>query len=60
MKENIGMLSNAEIRIILKEMENEYEALKVKVKNHLERMDALSNEYNKTKSILSSRSKNLI
>lgn len=54
------MLSNAEIRIILKEMENEYEALKVKVKNHLERMDALSNEYNKTKSILSSRSKNLI
>ena len=50
-------LSNAEIRIKLMTMENEYEAIKNRIKNDLERLDKLDEEYTSMKQVLSKRTR---
>ena len=50
-------LSNAELRVKLVSMENEYEALKVKVKESLERMQKLDEEYIAMKQVLNKRTR---
>lgn len=57
---NRNLLSNAEIKIQLKEMEDEYEALKTKIKRNLERMDVLDKKYLQLKEILTKRTKGFI
>ena len=44
-------LSNSELKIILLEMENEYESLKTKIKQSLERMETLDKKYNDVKKL---------
>ena len=55
-----SIMSNAEIRIKMKEMEDEYEALRKKVKDNVERMDKLDDNYNEARSILEKRTKGKI
>lgn len=55
-----SIMSNAEIRIKMKEMEDEYEALRKKVKDNVERMDKLDDDYNEARSILEKRTKGKI
>lgn len=55
--ENIELYSNAELRIKLKNMEDEYEAIKTKIQHSLERMEELDKSYNKTKELLFKRTK---
>lgn len=50
-------LSNSELKIILLEMENEYESLKIKIKQSLERMETLDKKYNDVKKTLDKRTK---
>lgn len=50
-------LSNSELKIILVEMENEYESLKAKIKQSLERMETLDKKYNDVKKTLDKRTK---
>lgn len=50
-------LSNSELKIILVEMENEYESLKTKIKQSLERMETLDKKYNDVKKTLDKRTK---
>lgn len=50
-------LSNSELKIILLEMENEYESLKTKIKQSLERMETLDKKYNDVKKTLDKRTK---
>lgn len=57
---NINDMSNAELRIRMKEMENEYEALQNQMKQQMERMQKLDKEYNKIQVILSKRNKGII
>jgi hypothetical protein len=54
------LLSNAELKVRLKEYELEYEALKVKVNEYLKRMSELDDKYNKTKEELNNRTKGII
>lgn len=56
-KDNYLDLSNAEIRIKLITMENEYEAIKNRIKNDLERLDVLDKEYASMKQVLSKRTR---
>ena len=53
-------MSNAEINIFLKEMENEYEALKSQVKTKLERMKVLDKQYITAKNLLQQRTRGKI
>ena len=53
-------LSNAEIRIKLETMENEYEALKAKIRQSIERMQALDSEYISMKQVLNKRTRGKI
>lgn len=53
-------LSNSELKIILLEMENEYESLKTKIKQSLERMETLDKKYNDVKKTLDKRTKGKI
>lgn len=53
-------LSNSELKIILVEMENEYESLKTKIKQSLERMETLDKKYNDVKKTLDKRTKGKI
>lgn len=53
-------LSNSELKIILIEMENEYESLKTKIKQSLERMETLDKKYNDVKITLDKRTKGKI
>lgn len=53
-------LSNSELKIFLTEMENEYEALKTKIKQSLERMEILDKKYNDVKKTLEKRTKGKI
>lgn len=53
-------LSNSELKIILIEMENEYESLKTKIKQSLERMETLDKKYNDVKKTLDKRTKGKI
>lgn len=50
-------LSNAELRIKLKNMEDEYEAIKAKITKDLERMKILDKEYISMKQVLNKRTK---
>lgn len=50
-------LSNMELKILLTEMENEYEVLRNNIKNNLSKMDELDNKYLKVKSVLDKRTK---
>lgn len=53
-------MSNAEIRIKMKEMEDEYETIRLNVKKNVERMDKLDEMYNEAKAILEKRTKGKI
>ncbi|MBR6515742.1 MAG: hypothetical protein IKT40_02685 [Bacilli bacterium] len=55
-----SQMSNSELRIILNEMENEYEALKNKIDTYISRMDELDKKYVKVKTILNKRTKGKI
>lgn len=50
-------LSNAEMRIKLMTMENEYEAIKNRIKKDLERLDILDEEYVSMKQVLNKRTR---
>lgn len=52
---NYEKLSNAEIRIEIKNLENEYEATKLKIASLLKKMGELDDEYNKAKNELNKR-----
>ena len=51
------LMSNSELKIKITEMENEYEALKFKVNEILNRMEELDKNYDKVKNILNKRTK---
>ena len=53
-------MSNAELKILLIKMENEYEALKVATQAKLNRMKELDEEFNKVKNVLLKRTKGQI
>jgi hypothetical protein len=55
-----NQMSNSELRILLKEMENEYESLKNKISLGLEKMDKLDEKYIKVKDLLNKRTKGKI
>ena len=57
---DLNKISNAEINIFLKEMENEYEALKSQVKTKLERMKVLDKQYITAKNLLQQRTRGKI
>lgn len=48
-------LSNAELRVKLMTMASEYEALKIRIKECLEKMDKLNEEYIAMKQVLKKR-----
>ena len=54
------LMSNAELRVALVEMEHEYEALKEKIKNEVNRMNILDEEYIKIRQLLQNRTKGVI
>lgn len=60
MRKDYELMSNAEIRVKIKEYENEYEAIKVKIKNNLDRMEELDKRFLEAKEVLSSRIKNMV
>lgn len=51
------MMSNSELKIKLTEMENEYEVLKKKVNEMINRMEELDESYINVKNILNKRTK---
>ena len=51
------MMTNAEIRIKLKEYENEYESLKIKLEEVVSRMKQLDEKYNEVNDVLYKRTK---
>lgn len=53
-------MTNAELRVALVEMENEYEALKEKIRKDIEKMSILDESYLKVTKILSNRTKGVI
>lgn len=57
---DLNMMSNAELKIKLKELEFEYEALQNKVKNDFERMGQLDKKYIQIAEILQKRTKGII
>jgi hypothetical protein len=57
---DLNMMSNAELKIKLKELEFEYEALQNKVKNDVERMGQLDKKYIQIAEILQKRTKGII
>lgn len=57
---NFNDMSNAELRVRMKEMENEYEALQNQMKQKMERMQKLDKEYNQIQVILAKRNKGII
>lgn len=54
------LMSNAELKVLQKEMENEYEALKVKIRECMDRMQTLDKRYGQVVSILHDRTKGKI
>ncbi len=56
----IEMMSNAELKIYMKEMEYEYEALKIKLKDCIDRMDKLDKNYSLASQTLQKRTKGVI
>lgn len=57
---NVNLMSNAEIKIQMTEMEFEYEALKNKIKNCMERMSVLDKKYAQFSDVLQKRTKGRI
>lgn len=57
---NNNLMTNAELKIQMQEMENEYEALKVKIKQDIERMEILDKKYIFLKEILNKRTNGTI
>ena len=57
---NVNMLSNAELKILMKEMEFEYEALKSKIKVSMDRMSQIDKKYAQISEILQKRTKGII
>lgn len=57
MSVEINKMSNAEIKLYLKKMEDEYEALKVQIKTKIERMEKLDSEYRKVKDVFNKRTR---
>lgn len=55
-----NIMSNAELKIAIIEMENEYEALKNKIKQSMERMKILDEKYSKAKDVLNKRTRGII
>lgn len=60
MKTNYNLLSNAELNIILHELENEYESVKGKIRLNLERLDVLDKKYIEIKNLLNKRTRGKI
>lgn len=56
----IEMMSNAELKIHMKEMEYEYEALKIKLKECIDRMSELDKNYSQMSETLQKRTKGII
>jgi hypothetical protein len=54
---DINMMSNAEIKVAMKELEFEYEALKTKIKKIIDRMDEIDEKYISYSNLLNKRSK---
>lgn len=52
-----SMLTNAEIRVKLKEFEDEYEAVKNKLEEYITKLEMLDSEYNTLSNILGKRTK---
>lgn len=57
---DLNLMSNAELKVKLKEMEFEYEALQSKVRLSLEKMKELDDKYTKVKEIINKRTKGVI
>jgi hypothetical protein len=57
---DLNMMSNAELKVQMKELEFEYEALKVKIKKDVERMKQLDKKYLQVVEILQKRTKGII
>ena len=57
---DINMMSNAEIKIAMKELEFEYEALKTKIKEMVGRMDEIDKKYISYSNLLNKRTKGII
>lgn len=57
---DLNLMSNAELKVKLKEMEFEYEALQSKVRLSLEKMKELDDKYTKVKEIINKRTKGII
>ena len=57
MVSDYNKLSNSELNILLKEMENEYESLKIKVRDSLEKMENLDKKYVEIKNVLNKRTR---
>lgn len=51
----LNEMSNSEIKIMLVEYENEYDAVKNKIRKNVERLNELDSLYNKAKSELRKR-----
>lgn len=56
----IKMMSNAELKVLMKELEFEYEALKTKIKTSMDRMNQLDKKYAQILEILHKRTKGII
>lgn len=59
-KQEYSKLSNSELKLKLKETEDEFEALKVEVGSKLERMGELDSRYNLIKEVLTKRTKGFV
>lgn len=54
------MMSNAELKIAIIEIEHEYEALKNNIKHSIERMKELDKKFISAKNVLDKRTKGII
>lgn len=57
MNKKLDNLSNSELRLKLKSLENEYEKLKIDITNQLKHMEELDKEYVDVKELLNKRTK---
>ena len=55
--EDLNKLSNAELKLQLKRMEDDYEVLKNQINRNLERMEVLDKEYIKTQEVFQKRTR---
>ena len=57
---DVNMMSNAELKILMKEMEFEYEALKNKIRMSMDKMIQIDKKYTQVLEILHKRTKGVI